>query len=85
MGVTRSGEAVLIVVDGRFAQQAAGMTIGELTYLAQRLGLYAALNLDGGGSSTLWCGGVVNHPCDNRRYDHAGERRVTNCIAVVAR
>lgn len=85
VGVTRSGEAVLIVVDGRFAQQAAGMTIGELTYLAQRLGLYAALNLDGGGSSTLWCGGVVNHPCDNRCYDHAGERRVTNCIAVVAR
>ena len=87
VGVTRRGEAVLLVVDGRFAQQAAGMTVGELTYLAQQLGLHAALNLDGGGSSTLWCDGegVVNYPCDNRRFDHAGERRVTNCIAVVAR
>ncbi len=87
VGVTRRGEAVLLVVDGRFAQQAVGMTIGELTYLARQLGLHAALNLDGGGSSTLWCDGegVVNYPCDNRRYDHAGERRVTNCIAVIAK
>ena len=78
--------AVMIVVDGRFPGQAAGMTIGELIYLVRQLGLYSALNLDGGGSSTLWCeeAGVVNRPSDNRRFDHEGERRVTNCIAVVA-
>ena len=76
----------MIVVDGRFPGQAAGMTIGELIYLVRQLGLYSALNLDGGGSSTLWCeeAGVVNRPSDNRRFDHEGERRVTNCIAVVA-
>ena len=86
VGVTRQGEAVMIVVDGRFPGQAAGMTIGELIYLVRQLGLYSALNLDGGGSSTLWCeeAGVVNRPSDNRRFDHEGERRVTNCIAVVA-
>ena len=86
VGVTRRGEAVMIVVDGRFPGQAAGMTIGELIYLVRQLGLYSALNLDGGGSSTLWCeeAGVVNRPSDNRRFDHEGERRVTNCIAVVA-
>ena len=62
VGVTRQGEAVMIVVDGRFPGQAAGMTIGELIYLVRQLGLYSALNLDGGGSSTLWCeeAGVVN-------------------------
>ena len=86
VGITRRGEAVMIVVDGRFPGQAAGMTIGELIYLVRQLGLYSALNLDGGGSSTLWCeeAGVVNRPSDNRRFDHEGERRVTNCIAVVA-
>ena len=62
------------------------LAIGELIYLVRQLGLYSALNLDGGGSSTLWCeeAGVVNRPSDNRRFDHEGERRVTNCIAVVA-
>lgn len=39
----------MIVVDGRFPGQAAGMTIGELIYLVRQLGLYSALNLDGGG------------------------------------
>ena len=70
VGVTRRGEAVMIVVDGRFPGQAAGMTIGELIYLVRQLGLYSALNLDGGGSSTLWCeeAGVVNRPSDNRRF-----------------
>ncbi len=84
VGVTRRGEVAMIVVDGRFPTQAAGMTIGELAYLAQQLGLYSALNLDGGGSSTLWCEaqGVVNYPSDNRQFDHAGQRRVTNCITV---
>ena len=34
VGVTQRGEVVMIVVDGRFPKQAAGMTIGELAYLA---------------------------------------------------
>ncbi len=85
IGVMPKGEVVMIVVDGRFPDRAAGMTIGELSYLARQLGLRSALNLDGGGSSTLWneATGIVNHPSDNRRFDHAGERRVTNCIAAV--
>ena len=60
------------------------MTIAELTGLAQRLGLTNALNLDGGGSSTLWVlpEGVINHPSDNGSFDHAGERIVPNAIVV---
>ncbi len=43
-----------------------------------------ALNLRGGGSSTLWAleGGVLNHPCDNHKFDNAGQRRVPNILAV---
>ena len=77
----------MIVVDGRFPGQAAGMTIGELIYLVRQLGLYSALNLDGGGSSSLWTRrlGVLNHPTDNKRFDHKGERAVPNGIVVFRR
>ena len=44
----------------------------------------AAINLDGGGSSALWSKetGVINHPRDNRKFDHEGERSVPNLIVV---
>ena len=47
-------------------------------------GLVDALNLDGGGSSTLWTAqeGILNHPYDNKRFDHEGERGVPNCIVI---
>ena len=64
--------------------EADGMTIPELTSLCLQLGLTDALNLDGGGSSTLWThkAGVINNPCDNRRFDHAGQRRVPNALII---
>ena len=84
IGVTKRGDVVMVVVDGRFPKEAAGMTVGELAFVARQLGLHAALNLDGGGSSTLWCDdcGIINHPSDNKRFDSEGERRVTNCIVA---
>ena len=77
----------LVVVDGRAKGKADGMTIEELTRLAAMMGLTDALNLDGGGSSTLWSSvaGVLNHPCDNHRFDHAGQRVVPNVISVKKR
>ena len=74
----------LVVVDGRFPGEAEGMTIAELTALAERLGLVEAINLDGGGSSTLWVlpEGVISHPSDNRIFDHEGQRIVPNAIVV---
>jgi exopolysaccharide biosynthesis protein len=84
IGRDADGGVWMVVVDGRFPGQAEGMTIAELTELSQRLGLTEALNLDGGGSSTLWVlpEGVLNHPCDNRRFDHEGQRVVPNVIVV---
>lgn len=83
VGTDKEGYLWLVVVDGR-NDEAAGMTIGELTVLACLIGLTDALNLDGGGSSTLWTlpGGVLNHPCDNGRFDAYGQRRVPNVLAL---
>ena len=84
MGKDADGGVWFVVVDGRFPGEAEGMTIAELTDLCGRLGLTEAINLDGGGSSTLWVlpAGVLNHPCDNKRFDHEGQRIVPNAVVV---
>ena len=85
--VTRDKKVLLIVVDGRFKGKAEGVNIPELTHLIKVLGGRDAINLDGGGSSTLWCvlasaNGVLNKPCDNKTYDNLGEREVANSLCV---
>ena len=78
------GTTVILTVDGRSAGNADGMSIPELAYLIKILGGKDALNLDGGGSTTLWLQdrGIVNYPCDNKLFDHEGERSVSNIIYV---
>lgn len=84
IGRRADGTVVMAVIDGRFKGEADGATIAETAAIARLLGLTDALNLDGGGSSALWTArqGVMSHPCDNRRYDHAGERAVPNALVV---
>ena len=76
--------AYLVVIDGRFKGQADGATIYETAYICHLLGMTEAINLDGGGSTTLWTEktGVINHPYDNKKFDHEGERSVPNLIVV---
>ena len=79
--VAADGTVWFVTADGRAPGRAAGMTIPQLAHLIRVLGGRDALNLDGGGSTTLWMDGeVVNHPSDNRRLDHEGERRVPDII-----
>ena len=83
-GTDDQGNAYLVVIDGRFKGQADGATIYETAYICHMLGMTDAINLDGGGSTTLWTEktGVINHPYDNRKFDHDGERSVPNLIVV---
>lgn len=63
-----------IVVDGRQPGYSLGMTLPEVAEFLKAHGAYNAVNLDGGGSTTLIINGkLANHPCDA-----AGERPVAN-------
>ncbi len=65
-GVTKDGTLLLVTVDGRQAWSA-GVSLGELAALMKRLGAVRAINLDGGGSTSMIVqGGVVNAPSDGR-------------------
>jgi len=71
----------LVTIDGRQPAWSLGMTFQELQALARRLGLRSALNLDGGGSTTMVIrGAVVNHPSDE-----TGPRKVSDAIVVLPR
>ena len=70
---------VMTVVDGRKANQL-GYTCDELSALLKELGANDGMNLDGGGSSTMWLGGsVISQPSDS-----TGERTVGNHLALFA-
>ncbi len=66
-GVTKNGSLVLVVVDGRQATSR-GATLKEIAQIMLDLGCTEALNLDGGGSSTLIARDlVVNSPSDGQQ------------------
>jgi Phosphodiester glycosidase len=77
VGVTASGEILLVVVDGR-SRRSRGATLAEMRNIMRDLGAVTALNLDGGGSSEMVVEGeVVNDPSDGH------ERHITNAILVL--
>lgn len=85
VGIDRDARvAHLVVVDGRQASSC-GATMVELARLMRALGDDDALNLDGGGSSTMYTKraggqmGVVNSPSDG------SEREVANVLGVFRR
>lgn len=87
--ITQNGSMLLVAVDGR-NEKAAGMSLREFTYYLYQQGCRDAINLDGGGSTTLVIAGqpdrgVVNMPSDNKQFDHQGERAVANALLVFPR
>ncbi len=86
IALTGDHKLLLFIVDGR-NKLAHGMNLDELSNTLRWLGAKEAMNLDGGGSSTLYIkgateNGVVNYPSDNKLFDHEGERAVANIIYV---
>ena len=78
IGTAADNTIWLVTVDGRQPEQSVGMTLVELRALAHRVGLVNALNLDGGGSTTMWVQGqVVNRPSDP-----TGPRKVSDALLV---
>lgn len=77
VGITE-GSIIFITVDGR-SDEAAGMSLPELQAFLLSLGCLEAINLDGGGSTTMWIRdqGIVNTPSD-----HTGERPVANALIL---
>jgi hypothetical protein len=67
IGLTQDGKTlILATIDGRYSG-AAGMTSKEVGTLMAGFGAWRAINIDGGGSTTLVIkseGGVVNSPSD---------------------
>jgi len=81
IGVLGDGRIVLFVVDGRQPYHSLGMTLPELATALRQLGVVDAMNLDGGGSTTMVVAGrLINLPSDE-----TGERLVPNALLVLSR
>jgi hypothetical protein len=81
LGIDGHGYMWLAAIDGRQPDHSIGMTFAELIGLCTRLDLRDAINLDGGGSTTL----VVKGAIMNKPSDAAGPRPVSDAILVKSR
>jgi hypothetical protein len=77
-----AGDRLLaLACDGRHAHEA-GLTLGELADLLVGLGARTALNLDGGGSASLVCGGdLVNRPREQHGIELLEGREIATALA----
>ena len=81
IGVDGAGAIWMAAIDGRQPDHSIGMTLPDLARLSERLGLGDALNLDGGGSTTMVVKDkIVNHPSDA-----TGPRPIGDAILVTLR
>ena len=76
-GVDDRGRILLVTVDGRSTDDL-GLSIPETADVARSLGMVDAMNLDGGGSTTMVVdGAVISHPSDA-----TGERPVGDALLI---
>ena len=76
----KDGRFLMVTVDGR-SESSGGIGLEDLAKLLIEFGATDAMNLDGGGSTTMFLDGkVVNKPSDKE-----GERRVSDAILVFPR
>ena len=77
----KDGKFLMITIDGRQPGVSAGMNLNELAEMLLEFGATDAMNLDGGGSTTMFLDGkIINQPSDKE-----GERKVSDAILVFPR
>jgi hypothetical protein len=85
----RGATLMMVVVDGRQPNYSEGVTMLELAEIMREYGCYDALNMDGGGSSTMVIEGasgqpdILNSPIDN--HIPGRERPVANHLGIWGR
>ncbi len=78
---TNDNSILFIAIDGR-SQASAGMTLVETQKFLLALKCTNAINLDGGGSTTLWVNDPVENKIINHPSDKTGERPVANILLI---
>jgi hypothetical protein len=79
------GRLLAVACDGR-SRRDAGLTLDELAHLLARLGCHTALNLDGGGSTSLVSGGRLrNCPYADVDVPEPGGRPVSSALLFLPR
>jgi exopolysaccharide biosynthesis protein len=80
IGVLDSLHYVFFVSEGRTTKYPSGFSLYQVASVLKKYGCSYAYNLDGGGSSTLYCNGsLVNLPCNSGNK----ERSVSDIVYVV--
>lgn len=77
----KSGQILLVTVDGRQPGESIGMSLTMLADLLLEFGAVEAINLDGGGSTTM----VIRNKLVNKPSDATGERPVSDAILLYPR
>lgn len=85
IGIGADSAIVIVTVDGR-RKESYGVSLAEIARIGGWMRLSWMMNLDGGGSTTLWVRGkgVLNKPSDGKSIIHV-ERPVANMVKVVRR
>jgi hypothetical protein len=79
IGVKADGTILLVTVDGRHPGYSVGASFEESAQIMKSLGATEAVNLDGGGSTTMTIGSeLITHPSDP-----TGERPVGDAILIM--
>ena len=78
-GIMPDGKLLLVAVDGHRPGYSVGASFTESAKIMDSLGVQEAVNLDGGGSTTMTVGGkLVNRPSDA-----TGERPIADAVAIL--
>ena len=91
VALTADSHFLMITVDGRKEGISEGMSAREFTrFIERNFHPQYALNMDGGGSSTMCVRGlgdpvthVVNYPSGNKKGTHSGERKLYTHFLIV--